>query len=90
MPTKTKPISKYKATLIIAGRKTYAEGKDVTETIALLTPLVKRGKAILTIEKDGKSREKVFMPNVVNRVFNSHGVMRDIALKQISIFFSDL
>lgn len=76
-----------KATLIVMGKKYHAEGKTAAEAIGNLNPGRVKGKSILVIQDGDVSRERVLMPAVTYRLFNSAGLTKEIALKHISTLY---
>lgn len=81
---------KYKAYLSIMGQKLSAEGDTPVAAITGLKPKNVKGKAILTLERGNLKRERVLMPAISMRLFNSVGLNREITLKNISILFDGL
>lgn len=80
----------YKATIIVLGRKFESVGLTVAEAISNLKPKNVKGKGILVIERGEIKKERVLMPLVTFRLFNSHGLTKDIVLKQISTLFQGI
>lgn len=83
---KEKP-SLYKTTLVIFGRRFIAEGETVGDALNKLTPGVARGKSILIIEKDDFKKERILQPFMTYRLFNSHGMTKQVAIKNITSLF---
>ena len=77
----------FTALAIVMGKKYIAEGKTASEAIGGIKIKNARGKCILTVSQGKRSRERVLMPFAVNRIFNAHGITREIALKGISMLF---
>ena len=80
----------YKATLSVLGRKYQAEGTTAQEAVANLKPTNVKGKGILSIEHGKDKREKILMPHIASRLFNTVGLNREVALKNISLLFAGL
>lgn len=80
----------YQATLKVLGRTYKAEGETLSEVIANLKPQNVKGRGILSIEKDKKKIDKILMPHVASRLFNTVGLNREVAMKNIAIMFSGL
>lgn len=80
---------KYRATLIVLGKKYTAGGDTVLEALGSLTGFGNiKGKVIISVEHDGVTRERVFMPSVAFRMFSGSRMAREISLKQTaSLFF---
>ena len=92
MVKESKKSAKIQAVFKIAGRIYKAEGKTVLEAIQNLKPETKRGIGVLNIEKniirDGvPMRDKILNRFKVNRIFNSVGLTRDVAIHQASQLF---
>lgn len=80
----------YKAKVIIMGRFHEATGATAREAIAGLTPKNCKGRAILTIQKGEVKVDKILMPQIAFRLFNTFGLSREIALKNASLLFQGL
>lgn len=80
--------SPYTATLVVLGKKFSASGLTISDAISKLNPGIVRGKTILTLSKDEKSKERLLMPLPAMRLFNTAGISREIHLKQISSLFT--
>lgn len=82
----------YSATIKVMGKTYKATGATALEALSSfdLSKVNLKGKSILIIEKGDKRKEKVLMPTVTYRLFNSHGLTKEIALKQISILFQGI
>lgn len=80
----------YKATIIVLGRKFEAKGVSVLDAINKLKPGNCKGKGILVVEHGDVKKEKVLMPLVTFRLFNSAGMTREVAVKQVSSLFQGI
>lgn len=80
----------YQATLTVMGQKHQAKGDSATEAVSNLKVKNAKGKGVLSITNGKETREKIFMPHVLFRLFNTVGVNREVALKNISILFDGL
>jgi hypothetical protein len=80
----------YKATIKVMGKTYEASGSDVSSALLGLKPLNCKGKGILTIQHGDVKKEKVLMPMQAFRLFNTLGLSREIALKNVSNLFSGL
>lgn len=91
-PAKTRKgdLGLYKATIRVFGKEYMASGDSVRDAITKLEPGKGGGTSVLTIEKDGVSREKIIGGRQTARLFNTRGLVRDILLKQISSMFGQL
>ena len=89
MATSKTKEPKVKTELIVMGRKSTATGKSVIDAVGKLKPEISKGRGILTVTQGKESKERILMPNIVYRLFNSHGMTRDIALKNISLLFEN-
>ena len=80
--------SKVKAVVKINGRTYEAKGNTALEAIENLKPDERRGIGILNIIRDGvPMRDKILNRFKTNRLFNSAGLTRQIAVKQASQLF---
>lgn len=91
--TKTKKVVKkvepqYEARAIIMGRTVNSKGKTIPEAIENLKIGNLKGKVILTIKKGEFERERILMPNMVSKLFNTRGLAREVVLKQVSSLFN--
>lgn len=77
----------YKATLKNFGKTFEANGVSVLDAITNLQPGNVKARAILTLERDGKTRERILQPRAVQMLFNGSRMMREIQLKQVSMLF---
>jgi hypothetical protein len=81
----------YQATVKIFGREHTAFGVTISEAISKLKPTNCKGKCVLTVYNKGiKIKERILMPMQTFRLFNSHGLMREVALKQASNLFQGI
>ena len=77
----------YKSSIKVLGRRFEAVGSSVNEAISNLKPGTCKGVGILTIQKDKERQDKILHPIIMSRLFNSHGLTRELALKNASILF---
>lgn len=77
----------YTATLKALGKTYKAEGTTIAEAISKLTPGTVRGAVILAVQGQDKPRERILTALQALRLFNTHGVTRDVALKNTSLLF---
>ena len=78
----------YKVTLTMMGKKYNATGDSVADAVSKIKPNNVKAKGILTIEHGENKREKILMPHIAHRLFNSVGLNREVAMKNITILFS--
>jgi hypothetical protein len=92
--TKSKPVEKkaetYTAIVNVLGKKYMSTGKSILDAISILKPGICKGKAILTVKVGDVSKDKILMPATVNRLFNSHGLTKELAIKNVSNLFQGL
>ena len=81
---------KYEATLSVMGKKYAASGDTAVDAINALEAKNVKGRGVLTIKHGIIQRDRVLMPMIVSRLFNSTGLMRQVALKNMSVLFSGL
>lgn len=89
--TKAKSEDKsYKATIKVMGKTYESVGVTISDAISGLKPGNCKGKAILTIETNDAKKERILMPMVTSRLFNTFGMTKEIALKQASTLFQGI
>lgn len=87
---KAKPVKKgehYKASILIWGKRYDAIAFTLTDALACLNVPNPKGKSILTISKGDKTKERILSPVATFRLLASHGLMREVALKNTSLLF---
>lgn len=77
----------YTATLKVMGQSVVAKGDSAREAILALKPKNAKGKGVLTVQNGEQKRERILMPMIVSRLFNTVGLNREVAMKNISILF---
>lgn len=77
----------YKATYLMMGRKYTGEGATAGEAISNIKLKALKVKGVLTVQKGEETKERVIMPQVASRLFNTVGLNREVALKNISMMF---
>ena len=83
----TKP-SKYTASIKIFGKEYKATGGTVAEAIAGLSPVgFTKTKSILTISNGKESKDRFLPPLATYRLFSQSKLMREVAIKNISLMF---
>jgi len=91
MAKKIKDSSKnYSAIIKVLGKTYKSEGLTIQEAIENLKLSNCKGRGILTIDNGEISKDRVLMPTVVYRLFNTVGMSRDIAIKNVSLLFQGL
>ena len=75
------------ATLKIFGKTFTAKGETVLEALEKLKPGLARGVSILTVESNGKKKERVLNSIATARLFNTQGIAHDVILKRTSLQF---
>lgn len=85
-----KKVEEYKASLKIMGRTFSATGESVNDCISKLSIGNLRGRGIITMEHNGIKKEKILQPRMAVRLFNTHGLMKEIALKNACMLFQGL
>lgn len=81
---------KYKASVKVMAQTCTAEGETARDAIFALKPKNAKGKAILTVQHGDEKRERVLMPVITSRLFNTVGLNREVAMKNIAIMFEGL
>ena len=64
-----------------------SDGKNLEEAITNLKIPNAKGMSVWKVDADGEIREKIVAPSVTYRLFNTHGITRDVALKQFKLLF---
>ena len=80
----------YTASLKVFGKISTATGATAIEAVENLKPEVKKGTGLLTLSRGESSRIRVLNGGQVFRLFAGSRIMREIALKNISMLFSDV
>lgn len=94
--TKTKqkkevlPVSEYKATVKILGKIYSSTGATLLDVIRNLKPTNCKGRGILVIEHNGSKKERILTNVLAYRLFNSHGLTKDVAIKNVSLMFQGI
>lgn len=88
--TSTPAKSLYKINILNFGRKYTATGDSVRGAISNLNLKNVKGRAVMTVEKEGFKKERILQPMQAMRLFNTNGVSRDVALKGVSSLFNGL
>lgn len=90
-PTKKTPKAKkplYIATFRNLGKTYTASGPTAYDAITALKPLNPKGIAVVTIEYEGRKRERILSRITVARLFSLSGLAREIALKSSGLLFT--
>lgn len=80
-------IEPYHAVAVILGKRYEAEGASIKEAIDNLKPGAVKGRAILTLKRGERLKERIIMPNAATRLFNTKGITHDILLKNTAFLF---
>lgn len=85
-----KPIN-YKVIIKVLG-KTYEQiGDNVSEALNKFDIRnIKGVRSIITVEHNGVKKDRILQPMQTTRLFNSHGLMKEVAIKNCSLLFSGL
>lgn len=84
---KVTPQEEYRVTAKILGQEYVATGPTLKEAVGNLEARNVKGKCIMTVYKGETSKERVLMPALVFRLFNTSGLCKDITVKNISLLF---
>jgi len=75
----------------IMGRTYEYTGETVLEALSKFEPRnVKGFRCIISVERAGNKKDRILMPLQVNRLFNSHGMMREVAIKNCATLFQGI
>lgn len=94
--TKTKLLKetnipeKYSVTITCLGQKVTGIGDTVLDTLKVMNLKNVRGKTIIVVTHGKVIKERIIMPQVVMRAFNTQGITRDISLKLIASLFQGI
>lgn len=77
----------YLATFLQMGRKYTGEGDTAADAIAAIQVKALKIKGILTVQKGEEKKERVIIPHVASRLFNTVGLNREVALKNMALMF---
>ncbi len=78
----------YKVIAKILGKNYEQIGETVSEALAKFDLRnIKGVRCILVVEHDGNKKERILQPMQANRLFNSHGLMREVHIKNVSTLF---
>lgn len=80
-------IGKYTVVINCFGQNITGSGDTILETLKAMPLRNVRGKTIVTVSHNGVTKERVIMPQVSMRAFNTQGITRDISLKLIASQF---
>lgn len=81
-------IPSYSARIKVLGKLYNSTGNSAREAIENLKPSIGKGMSILTISKDNRKIEKILSAPQTYRLFSSSRMMREIALKNVSMLFT--
>lgn len=95
MKTKKKAVEKvekveYKATVKVMGKNYESVGSTISEAIAGLKPTNCKGRAILTVQNGDVKKDRILTNVATFRLFNTHGLTREVALKNTSNLFQGI
>lgn len=74
-------------TIKVLGKTYKSEGKTIGEAIASLKPTNCKGKSILIVKRGEVIKERILSPVVTFRLFNTYGLSKDIAIKNVCNLF---
>jgi hypothetical protein len=86
----TKKATNYVATIKIYGKLFEANGKTGREAIAKLKVPNAKGRSILTVSHGNTTKERILNSIQTLRLFNTHGISQEVALKNISLMFDGI
>lgn len=87
---KTVKKPEYTVSAKVLGKVFSVTGSTISEAFAKLKVPNAKGKAIISVERGTVRKDRVIMPIVASRLFNSQGITREVALKNISIMFDGI
>lgn len=91
--TKTKvekTNDEYEVIVKVLGREYKAKASTISEAISLLKPQNCKGKGVLSVIHGDVRKDRIVLPTVLFRLFNTHGITREVAIKQTSLLFQGI
>jgi hypothetical protein len=85
-PTK----SKYTVTLTLLGKKYTATGTSPRDALEKIDIKSARGRGIIAVSNGEVTKERILLPMQVTKLFSSHGLFKEIALKNTAILFDGM
>lgn len=83
-------LAGYSIVITCVGQKVVGRGDTILDTLKSMDLYNARGKTIIAVTRGGVTKERIVMPQVVMRAFNTQGMTRDISLKLIASQFYGL
>lgn len=71
-------------TLKMLGKLFTAKGSSIKEALTNLDVKNARGVGILTVQHEGKAKERILSPIILSRIFNMSGTTRDINITKLA------
>jgi len=88
---KAKVSDDYNVSIKVLGKTYEAKGTSVKEALEKLTIRNLKGvRGIVTVEHGDVKKDRILMPLQATRLFNSHGLMREVAIKNVSTLFQGI
>lgn len=82
--------SKYQASVKVMGKTFSADGDSVYAALEKLKPGNVAGKIILSVIHGETQKDRVITMVLGRRMFNTTGLMREVALKNASLLFDGI
>lgn len=82
-----KDAGEYAVTISNMGSAVTETGVSFADAFAKHKARPVKGRVIVTCKRGDSSKDRVMPSPIVNRLLNGHGLMRDVALKQLSALF---
>lgn len=80
----------YSVSAKIMGKTFKSEGDTVSGAISKLKVGMARGNVIFVVSNGKETKERIIGQVSANRLFNSHGLTQEVALKNISLMFDGI
>jgi len=77
----------YTVTAKVLGKPYTATGSTVLEGISNIAVRNAKGITLLVVKGMHGTKERILPPTLTNRLFNSTGITREVATKQVSLMF---
>lgn len=80
----------YVVTITCLGQKVSGSGTSVLNVLQNIELRNVRGRTIMQVQHGDVTKDRVIMPQVVMRAFNTNGFTRAICIKQIASLFDGI
>ena len=85
-----KDENEYKVTVRVLGKTYEATGATVSEALLNLNPQNCKGVGVMVVSHGDVKKERILAPATLFRLFNTAGMSKQIAIKNVSILFQGI